>query len=229
MKNSLTQNLVFSAMLLFSHQSVFSQGFVNLDFESAKIIPLVGNPFYPYGIATTNALPGWIVTDYGSTNAGSYITYNDPATGSSWVTLWATNGQQISGHFSVLLQGGIGTGVSLSQTGLVPVSAYSILFEADPGNGTLQLSLGGQYLSFSAIETGANYTLYGANIPSGMNGQIEQLMFSAIGYNGSGGVNNWNIDSIQFSPSGVPEPCIWTLTSLGSLLLARRRRKARAT
>ena len=37
----------------------FSQGFVNLNFESAKIIPDPSSPYYPYGVAISNALPGW--------------------------------------------------------------------------------------------------------------------------------------------------------------------------
>ena len=202
-----------------------SQGFYNLDFESAKIFSLVGNPYYPYGITTSNALRGWNVTGYGYTDLVTSITYNAPALGSSWVNLWATNGQQISGKYSVLLQGGIGTGASISQIATLPLSAYSILFEAQPGYGLLELSLGGQILPFSPVGNGSNYTLYGANIPSAMYGQTEQLMFSAIGYNGGGGVNNWNIDNIQFSSSTVPEPGVWGLAGLGALAIGLRRRQ----
>ena len=207
----------------------FSQGFYNLAFESAKIIPIAGNPYYPYGIAVSNAMPGWTVTGFGDTNAATWITYNDPAAGSSWVNLWATNGQQIGGSFSVLLQGGIGTGVSIAQTGLVPSSAQSLEFEAQPGNGTLLVSLGGQNLAYSAIATGANYTLYAASI-SGFSGLNETLMLSAVGYNGGGGVNNWNIDNIQFSSTPAPEPGAWALTGLGGGLLGWRvRRKVKTT
>lgn len=201
-----------------------SQGFYNLNFESAKIIPIVDNIYYPYAITSSNAMPGWIVTGYGYTDLVTSITYNAPALGSSWVNLWATNGQQISGKYSVLLQGGIGTGASISQTATLPLSAYSILFEAQPGYGLLELSLGGQILPFSPVGNGSNYTLYGANIPSAMYGQTEKLMFSAIGYNGGGGVNNWNIDNIQFSSSSVPEPGVWGLAGVGALAIGLRRR-----
>src|SRR5580658_4481856 len=87
-------------ILLFSPARLcFSQGFINLDFESARIIPLtVGADDPPYSVATTNALPGWAVFINGSQL--SQITYNDPAIGSPFVTLWATNGQQISGKYS---------------------------------------------------------------------------------------------------------------------------------
>src|SRR5947208_2639943 len=56
--------------------------FQNLGFESAQIIPVEGSPYYPYAVATSNALPGWSVF-YG-TQPQSEITYNDPALGATW-------------------------------------------------------------------------------------------------------------------------------------------------
>ncbi|HEY5044113.1 MAG TPA: PEP-CTERM sorting domain-containing protein [Verrucomicrobiae bacterium] len=194
-----------------------AQGFINLDFEFAKIIPLVGGPYYPYSIAVTNALPGWTVYEAG--NQVTQITYNDPTVGSAWATLWATNGVQISGKFSVVLTGSIGGtfAASISQTGLVPVSAYSLLFETQRGPGPLVVSLGGQNIPFFALSTGANYTLYGGDI-SAFAGQVEQLTFSASGY--SQQLSYWNIDNIQFSSSPVPEPSALALSALGGLILA---------
>jgi hypothetical protein len=209
--------------LLIAGQLGFSQGFVNLDFESAQIIPLtVGADFPPYSIATTNALPGWTVY-YGSIQQFQ-ITYNDPALGSTFVTLNATNGAQISGNFSVLLQGGLtASAASISQTGLVPVSALSLLFEAQPSAGTLQVSLGGQNLSLFALSSGANYTLYGANI-STFAGRTEQLTFSAL-EDLQDLYNNWNIDNIQFSSMPIPEPSVLGLSALGGLIFGLRRWK----
>jgi len=198
------------------------QGFVNLNFEDAQIIPIAGSPIYPYAIATTNALLGWTVYT-GASQPAQVITYNAPALGSTWVNLWATNGQQIDGNFSVLLQGGItASSASISQTGLIPVSTKSLLFEAQSGPGvvagSLVVSLGGQIISFSAISTGPNYILYGGDI-STFAGLTEQLTFSAL----EGGGNNWNIDDIQFSPSSVPEPTTLGLIALGALLFGLRR------
>lgn len=97
---------------------VLSQGFVNLDFESAKIISDPSSPYYPYGIATSNAIPGW--TAILGASQQSQITYNAPAIGSTWVNLWAAYGSQLSGNYSVLLQGGMtASSASISQTGLV--------------------------------------------------------------------------------------------------------------
>jgi hypothetical protein len=209
---------------LFVVQAGFSQGFVNLDFESAQIKPIAGSPFYPYGVATTNALPGWTATAYANTTPLTSIAYNFFLLlgNESEINLMATNGLQISGGFSALLQGGVGPGVSISQTGLVPVSTLSLLFAAQSGNGTLQVSLGGLNLPFFALSTGANYTLYGADV-SAFAGQTQQLMFSAL--NVSSGLNAWNIDNIQFSSTAVPEPSGLALAALGTLLLGFRRWK----
>ena len=200
----------------------FCQGFVNLDFESAKIIPIVGDPNYPYAIAVTNALPGWTAS-LGSLQL-TQMTYNAPALGSTWITLYATNGNQISGNYSVLLQGGLTrSDATISQTGLVPASSASLLFEAQQtGAGTLLVSLGGQNLTFFALASGSNYTLYGADI-SVFAGQTTVLSFSALEvstYN-----NIWNLDNIQFSASPVPEPGVLGLFALGGAFLAFRRWK----
>jgi len=210
--------------LLSLASATHAQGFVNLDFESAKIISDPNSPYYPYGVATSSALPGWTASYYGSLTPITSITYNDPSAGSSWASIWATNGEQISGNYSVLLDGGLQNGISITQTGQVPVSAESIEFEAQHnGPGTFLVSLGGQYLSFSAIGTGTNYTLYAANISS-FAGQIVPLTFSAEGYGITLNYDNvWNIDNISFSSTPAPEPRVWALTALGGLLFACRR------
>jgi hypothetical protein len=122
--------------LLLAGQGLQAQGFINLNFELAKIVPVA-----PYSIAVTNALPGWDVTLAGE--QATQITFNNPSVGAAFVTLWATNGAQISGNFSAVLTGGIdGTSASISQTALVPVTEHSLLFEAQPGFGSLIVLLG---------------------------------------------------------------------------------------
>jgi hypothetical protein len=211
--------LIFAALLVGSCEC-FSQGFINLDFESAKIIRDPDSPYYPYGIASTNALPGWTV--YIGSSPASAITFNAPAIESTWVMLWATNGAQIAGNYSVFLQGGISdSSATISQTGLVPASAVSLLFEAQAGQNILQVSLGGQNLFFLPIGTGSNYTLYGASLPTGIAGQTESLSFAAL----QGLHNDWNIDNIQFSTTAVPEPSQFGLVTLSGLFLGLRRWK----
>jgi hypothetical protein len=202
-----------------------AQGFVNLNFESAQIIPIAGGP-YLNSIAVSNALPGWSVF-YGSSQQ-SVITYDAPALGSTFVTLWATNGSQLAGNYSALLQGGgTAAAATISQTGLVPASAQSLLFY---GEGTsfptsisvLVVSLSGQDLSLISLSSTANYTVYGANI-SEFAGQTETLAFSAPQI--SGNVNYWTIDNIQFSSSPVPEPSTLAFCALGGVFLVWRNRR----
>lgn len=202
--------------------SAFAQDFVNLDFEQANVIPIPGGDYGAYSIAVSNALPGWSV--YYGANQQSQITYNDPALGSTFVTLYATNGQQLAGNYSVLLQGGgTASAATISQTALVPATAESLLFYGAASSfatPVLLVSLDGQDLSLVALSTGPNYTVYGANV-SAFADQVEILTFSAPQI--SGNVNNWNIDNIQFSSFSIPEPSESALFALGALSLGIRR------
>jgi len=214
------KNTFVITILIFGGWHCFSQGFVNLNFENAVITPDPSSPYYPNAVYASDAIPGWTATGFiGPTD----ILYNSASLGSTSVSILGTSGfpPALDGNFSIYLYGG-GTApsASISQTAIVPVSAESLLFEAQQsGTGTLQVSLGGQNISFSAISTGSNYTLYGGNIPSAFDNQSEQLMFSAL----EGANNFWNIDDIQFSPSAVPEPSVLALGALGALSLGFRR------
>jgi hypothetical protein len=226
MNSRVLKSALLPWLFFIARQIGVSQSFINLDFESAKVISDPTGAYYPYSIAITNALPGWSV--FGTTQGD--ITYNDPALGSCAVTLWATNGLQISGKYSVLLQGGIGPEAYISQTGLVPTGTESLLFEAAPLSGVavlsaLEVSLGGQEIPYYALFTGPNYTLYGGNIPSALAGEVDQLTFTCPGGGVEGTANNWTIDNIQFSASQVPEPQVLGLTALGGLLFLRAHRR----
>jgi hypothetical protein len=132
----------------------------------------------------------------------------------------------IDGNYSVLLQGsGTASAASISQTNLIPTGTQSLLFKAQPGTGPLDISIGGQNIPFTAVGSGVNYTLYGANL-SAWAGDTEQLMFSAL--LGSYGLNNWEIDDISFSTTPEPEPNILALTAIGGLLFGARKWFARA-
>jgi hypothetical protein len=229
MKLQTTVGLVVVSFTLL--RSASGQGFVNLDFEDAIIVPDPSSSYYPYAVYTSDAIPGWTV-------AGNYlgpndIIYNDTSLGAPTVALFGLNSiyssPPLDGAYSIDLYGGLypfgGGGVSIGQTGLVPGNAASICFVAQgvpqPTGGPLLISLGGQNIPFSAISTGPNYTFYGGNIPSTLVGQVEQLTFSA-----PTGVNNfWEIDDIQFSSSSVPEPSVFGLLALGGLFYSLRRSK----
>jgi hypothetical protein len=202
------------------------QGYIDLNFENAVIVQDTSSLYYPNAVYASNAMPGWTIT--GSFLGPNDISYNALSLGAPCVSILETNGvsKVIDGAFSVNLYGGTPTssGVSISQTGVVPPSAISLLFKAQPGIGTLLVSLGGQNLSFETLAVASDYTLYSASIPAGFAGQSEQLAFSAL----EGNNNYWTLDDIQFSTSSVPEPSALGLSALGGLFLAWRCRKARA-
>ena len=210
-------------------RNVHGQGFVNLDFEDAVIIPVPSSPYYPYAVYASDAIPGWTILP-GNDLGTNEITYNDLSLGSTAIALLGTDNHfgpdSLDGNYSISLYGGIFAGAaSISQTGVVPALTESIFFEAQGGGGTLQLSLGGQTIPFFALSTGANYTLYGGSIPSNFSGQSEQLVLSA---SEQGGNNFWEIDDIQFSPLAVPEPSVLGLLALGGLFFGLIRFKRRA-
>src|ERR1043166_1592977 len=90
-----------------------------------------------------------------------------------------------SGNFSVLLQGGQSASAApITQTGMVPASARSLLFYAAAASSTtpmLSVSLGPQSLTFFALSTGPNYSVYAASV-SAFAGRMEALTFSALGH-----------------------------------------------
>jgi hypothetical protein len=200
--------------------SARGQGFVNLDFESAYDLPW--NPGNGMLVPITNALPGWAAFD--DTAPLSQVFYvSNYVLGSAEPVALDSGSLALSGGFSVEL---FGEG-SISQTGLVPNNSLSLEFEAqgEGPNGSLvssgfSVSLGGQTLSYSSISQGLGYTLYGANIPSALDSQVEPLVFECQGP-GSGEVV---LDNIEFSPSSVPEPAECALIGLGLLLFGLRRR-----
>jgi hypothetical protein len=89
----------------------------------------------------------------------------------------------------------------------------------------LEVLIGTQSVPFTAISTGPNYTLYGADI-SAWDNTPEQLSFSTPAVNT--GLNGWEIDDIAFSQTVVsPEPRIVALTAMGGLLFGARKWFAR--
>src|ERR1035438_8883011 len=63
-------SIIFTAALLSLAESGFAQGFVNLNFESATLVPVSGDPYGSVQFA--QAFPGWTATYVGggiSTNA----------------------------------------------------------------------------------------------------------------------------------------------------------------
>jgi hypothetical protein len=161
-------------------------------------------------------LPDWTV-DYGSVSQ-SQITYNDPALGSTWVSIDYENGAQLDQNCSVLLQGGTTeSAASISQTGLVPANAKAIGYLAETDD--LTVTLGGQQIPVIDFQDYPNYSYYIGNIPVADAGEPEQLTFSV-----PEGLSDYAIlDDIQFPTSPVPEPSTFALILPAILFIGLRR------
>ncbi len=198
-----------------------SQGFVNLDFESTT---LAFNGM-PSTVATSVGLPGWNASIGGISQ--STILYNNGTLGNSAVAIQGYANSLtpiIAGTFSASLTAGATGNASISQTGLIPADALSLLFESyTTGNGlpTLSVTINGQDISISPLLTTANYTLYGGDI-SFFAGQTANLAFTAVS-NYPQGFGYYVLDGISFSANSVPEPSAFGLVALGGLLFGYRR------
>ena len=204
----------------------FSQGsFQNLDFEQATLVPF-GN-----GYSAEDALPSWQA--FIGTTPTPTVGLNSLALAATTISLIALPLPPIDGNYSVMLEGGVvemgnvltPESASISQTALIPVGTQSLLFKAaaQSGNGLLNINIGSQNVSYTALSSGPNYTLYGANI-SAWAGKTEELTFTASG--SSSGINPWELDDISFSPNTVtPEPSTLALTALGGFLFGLWRRR----
>ena len=210
--------VVFASLVLICSSS--AQGFVNLDFESATLVPvgktqqtaLPGDQ-----VQLAQALPGWTVTIVApfTTNA----LYDNMFLDSAGISIIDTKGPYlassvIDGLYTALLQSGLGytsTGgvvsdTTISQTGLVPLGTQSLQFKAQTFfdyAGKFAVTLGGQTLSLTSLGSGTNYTLYGANV-SQWAGQTAQLSFTVFGEKPHVNDEGLLLDDIQFSPQPVP-------------------------
>jgi hypothetical protein len=217
-------------LLLASALSGFAQGFVNLDFENAALVSDPASPYYPNAIYASGAIPGWTAFIGGVSQTD--IFYNTQPLSNAGVCLFGTNGsyQPIQGSYFVILQGSYNpnpnaplytNSAAIGQTGLIPITAQSLVFWGNINVGgpilnNLGITFNGQNIAFSTIGSGANYLIYSADI-STFAGQSGQLLFN-VPFNG-----NVGLDNIQFSSTPVPEPGVLALFALGGLLLGFRR------
>jgi hypothetical protein len=216
--------------------SIEAQGtFQNLDFELANI---------PVGtqkasrVPVSEAFPGWnayFVSDTG-TQPQAEVYYDAAPLGDATISIGDMNGQAgppLQGKYSAFLFGGATptptpSGLSsagISQTAVVPAGTESLQFDAYVYGAPFVVTLGGQTVAMTLMQSFTDYALYGGNIPSGMAGQSETLSFvepPAIGTQPS----EFEFDNIVFSPNTVPEPSTLALTVLGGLLFALYRRLA---
>jgi hypothetical protein len=200
-----------------------SNAFTDLDFESAALVPIPGDPYSRVYFGP--ALPGW--SGFAGTNQLNAVLYDNTFLESAGVAVVDTNfpnnpGLVIQGDFTVLLQAGNLLGVdpltpvnvSLSQTGLVPPTTRSLSFLAG-SNGSFTVSLGGTDLNLISFPVAnENYDLYVADV-SAFAGQTAELTFTVLAHNPSVHSINLYLDDIQFSSDPIPEPSGLTLLLVG--------------
>lgn len=211
---------MFAFILAPMIQLVSAQGFINLNFESANVAAYSPGPAT---VLVASAVPGWTV--YVKGVAQSNIIYNDISLGAPEVSIHDTNDvfAPVQGAYFILLQsstaGDVTGSSAIGQTGTIPLSTMSLTFW---GNFDGQVTFDSQLLTYTAIGTTPNYSIYQADI-SAYAGITGQLLFSAP--YGTGGI----IDNIQFSSLPVPEPSGLLLAVLGTGLIGLLRlRRSRA-
>jgi hypothetical protein len=205
--------------------SAQAQGtFQNLDFEAATV-PTIPPGQFGSPVAITNGLPGWNGFIGGA--AQSEVWHNNVSLGAPILAILGPDFPfgRIDGGFSALLTGSFQP-VSISQDGTVPALSQSLTFKAIPGNGGFSVSLAGSALQVVQLQVTPSYTYYGCDV-SGFAGQPEELTFTALAT--ASGLNNFYLDSIQFSNQPVPEPNVFALSALGASLIGwhvlRRRQR----
>jgi len=199
--------------------TVYGQGtFQNLNFESATLVPIVGDPFGRVQFAP--AFPGWV--GYIGTNAQTVADHNNRSLSESGIAIMGPDypaPNSFEGHFYARLYlafPGPPVGAKLAQTGTVPADAESIRFYAGSFD-TPFLYFAGQQIPVSVLQTTSAYTVYGGNI-SAFAGQTGELRFEGP----------LTFDNILFSPEPIPEPSAVGLIALGALLLGWRFFKRRS-
>jgi hypothetical protein len=206
--------------------SSFAQGtFLNLNFESANISGFSPNSQVPIA----NALPGW-TGFYGSTPTSQvgYDLISLGATAISVIDKSAPVFGPLQGNYSAFLFGGAGNGgpasASISQTAVITAGTQSLLMDAWSYDASPIVAINAQPINMIPLQTFANYTLYGGNIPSADVGPSVTLSFTEPPPL-TGGPSEFELDNISFSPTSVaPEPNPLILTGIGSFLFALHRR-----
>jgi hypothetical protein len=213
--------------------------FQNLGFESATLSVIPGDPYGRVQFAP--AFQGW--SGYVGGAQQTAALYDNIFLDSSGLSIVDTNWTNplggpagvIQGRYTAILQAGWALGTftpadtSLVQTGMVPLTAQSLMFRAflSAPIDSFSVEMGGQQLPLTALGTGANYTVYGADIHSWA-GQSVDLAFTVLAQRPH--VDNYYafLDSIQCSTQSVPEPGTFALCALAALLLGYRVLRAQA-
>ena len=130
--------------------------FVNLDFESANIIPDPASPYYPNAVSISNGLPGW--SAYGGTfGPGQDIIYDTLSLGAAAISIHDANGliPIVQGSYTLYVQASYPGGAivpAIGQVGTVPTTARSVMFYG----GGYTVTFAGQPIPVTAVGSGPN-------------------------------------------------------------------------
>jgi hypothetical protein len=220
---------IATVLLVCSYAALAQGTFQNLDFESATIP--AGTPT-PSSIPISEGLPGWSAFFIaGSTTVpANQVVYDGISLGGAVISILDSKGlgfSPLQGTYSAFLFGGGAPlnplnldSVGISQTAVVPPGTQSVEFYAYNYGPPFVVTLGGQMITVTILQTFTHYALYGGNIPSGMAGQNETLSFvepPALGVQPS----MCELDNITFSQTAVtPEPSPLALTGLSGAAFA---------
>ena len=230
------KGVIYSLLLCLNLTSALWAGsFTNLNFESAKLVPIPGDPYSR--VSFSAALPGWI--GFSGTNQLDAAFYDNIFLDGTAAGIMDSSfhgfGGRILGNYTAFLEAGLSSfpdsgsaDASLAQTGLVPSGTKSLSFFAD-SFGPFSVSLGGSNLNLISFPVAnQNYSLYEADTSS-YAGQTAQLQFTVFAQTPYNAQLHWlTLDSIQFSTQAIPEPGTFALTAAALMLLfAVRARRPR--
>jgi hypothetical protein len=245
-RHGLTNGVLAGACLLASGLVACGADFQNLGFEAG---PVYNSP--DYAAIYPDVLPNWIVRFGNTVQPGAScnnFTLDYPV-----VALMSRGGSLgtnyvIAGDRSVFLQSASSDpfnpaasaiNVSISQVGVVPVDAQSLVFDArnqwsslfpiPPG--PLNVTMGGVTLPLILLASNGGNVTYAANIAN-WSGQTTELSIGVLASPAWGGFGweGWSVvDSIRFSPESVPEPTIVALVGLSWVLLGLWRTKGKVS
>lgn len=251
LRRGLTNGVLASGFLLgLTGLAACGADFQNLDFEDGPSYS--GTGFFPPS-QYPDVMPGWTVNAAGVGQTNAYC--NEFILDLAGVALMTRNsglGQNyvIAGDRSVYLQSassnpfdnvGSAINVSISQVGMVPEGTQSLLFDArnqwygpvgvglPVPPGPFQVTMGGVSVPLFTLTSDGGNATYGANIANWA-GQTTELSIGVLASPAWGGSlwEGWAVvDSISFSPLGIPEPSAFSLFGLGALLLGLLRRRKR--
>lgn len=210
--------------------TMHAQGtFQNLDFESAVILPVPGDPYGRVQFAP--AFPGW--TGSLGTNQQDLALFNNLFIGTAAIALlgpgWSGT-DIIAGNYTAVLQAGSDPSgsitpvdASIAQSGMVPAGARTIQLVSSGARNGFIVSLNGQRINMAIVGTQNGFNTYAGDI-SQFAGLAEELKITALSAPSSPA--NLDLDSIVFSAQAIPEPSALGLfvPGLVALTLGRRGR-----